>query len=123
MSTDQKKKLLWGNKKSTTAEEVFPSLLYLNDLLDPLCYLLFVSFSFLLFALHFLNILGNNFFQSGHRWDTALFGDRDRQEKFNKLMVNLIFLLLYAQTVTQCLYLCKGLLLMCLSALVTSGTE
>ncbi|XP_044478719.1 cylicin-1-like isoform X2 [Mangifera indica] len=44
LSTDQKKKLLWGNKKSTTAEE------------------------------------------SGHRWDTALFGDRDRQEKFNKLM-------------------------------------
>ncbi|KAJ4706666.1 arginine/serine-rich coiled-coil protein 2 isoform X2 [Melia azedarach] len=44
MSTDQKKKLLWGSKKSTTAEE------------------------------------------SGHRWDTTLFGDRDRQDKFNKLM-------------------------------------
>ncbi|KAK4837175.1 hypothetical protein QYF36_003385 [Acer negundo] len=44
MSTDQKKKLLWGSKKSTTAEE------------------------------------------SGHHWDTSLFGDRDRQEKFNKLM-------------------------------------
>ena len=44
MSTDQKKKLLWGNKKSAAAEE------------------------------------------SGHRWDTTLFGDRDRQEKFNKLM-------------------------------------
>ncbi|KAJ0099058.1 hypothetical protein Patl1_21161 [Pistacia atlantica] len=24
--------------------------------------------------------------ESVHRWDTALFGDRDRQEKFNKLM-------------------------------------
>ncbi|XP_044506513.1 arginine/serine-rich coiled-coil protein 2-like isoform X2 [Mangifera indica] len=24
--------------------------------------------------------------ESGHRWDTALFGDHDRQEKFNKLM-------------------------------------
>ncbi|CAN1337721.1 hypothetical protein LINPERPRIM_LOCUS37721 [Linum perenne] len=23
---------------------------------------------------------------SGHRWDTSLFGDRERQEKFNKLM-------------------------------------
>lgn len=44
MSTEQKKKLLWGNKKSMTPEE------------------------------------------SGHRWDTALFGDRERQEKFNKLM-------------------------------------
>ncbi|KAL5745376.1 hypothetical protein ACOSP7_026522 [Xanthoceras sorbifolium] len=44
MSTDQKKKLLWGSKKSTTAEE------------------------------------------SGHHWDANLFGDRDRQEKFNKLM-------------------------------------
>ncbi|KDP29249.1 hypothetical protein JCGZ_16638 [Jatropha curcas] len=44
MSTEQKKKLLWGNKKSTTSEE------------------------------------------PGHRWDTSLFGDRDRQEKFNKLM-------------------------------------
>ncbi|KAL4283301.1 hypothetical protein GQ457_16G019690 [Hibiscus cannabinus] len=44
MTTEQKKKMLWGSKKSTPAEE------------------------------------------SGHRWDTALFGDRDRQEKFNKLM-------------------------------------
>lgn len=44
MSTDQKKKLLWGNKKSTPVEE------------------------------------------SARRWDTALIGDRDRQEKFNKLM-------------------------------------
>ncbi|GFY98150.1 hypothetical protein Acr_12g0006910 [Actinidia rufa] len=44
MSTDQKKKLLWGNKKNTTAEE------------------------------------------SGHRWDATLFSDRERQEKFNKLM-------------------------------------
>ncbi|PQQ18267.1 arginine/serine-rich coiled-coil protein 2 isoform X2 [Prunus yedoensis var. nudiflora] len=44
MTADQKKKLLWGNKKSTTAEEV------------------------------------------GHRWDTTLFPDRERQEKFNKLM-------------------------------------
>ncbi|KAL3819694.1 hypothetical protein ACJIZ3_005599 [Penstemon smallii] len=45
MSTDQKKKLLWGNKKNTTTEE------------------------------------------STHRWDAATFGDRERQEKFNKLMV------------------------------------
>ncbi|XP_054800027.1 uncharacterized protein LOC129304412 isoform X2 [Prosopis cineraria] len=44
LTTDQKKKLLWGNKKNTQAEE------------------------------------------SGHRWDTALFSDRERQEKFNKLM-------------------------------------
>ncbi|KAF8398228.1 hypothetical protein HHK36_017154 [Tetracentron sinense] len=44
MSTDQKKKLLWGNKKNTTAEE------------------------------------------SGHCWDMPLFSDRERQEKFNKLM-------------------------------------
>ncbi|XP_073305779.1 uncharacterized protein [Primulina huaijiensis] len=44
MSADQKKKLLWGNKKNTKIEE------------------------------------------SGHRWDTANFGDRERQEKFNKLM-------------------------------------
>ncbi|KAI4348594.1 hypothetical protein L6164_009302 [Bauhinia variegata] len=44
LTTDQKKKLLWGNKKNTTAEE------------------------------------------SGHRWETALFSDRERQEKFNKLM-------------------------------------
>ncbi|KAL0339774.1 UNVERIFIED_CONTAM: hypothetical protein Sradi_4494200 [Sesamum radiatum] len=44
MSTDQKKKLLWGNKKSTAVEE------------------------------------------SAHRWDTTMFGDRERQEKFNKLM-------------------------------------
>ncbi|KAI9120577.1 hypothetical protein K1719_007610 [Acacia pycnantha] len=44
LTTDQKKKLLWGSKKSTPAEE------------------------------------------SGHRWDTALFSDRERQEKFNKLM-------------------------------------
>ncbi|XP_022153918.1 arginine/serine-rich coiled-coil protein 2 isoform X2 [Momordica charantia] len=44
MTADQKKKLLWGNKKSTAVEE------------------------------------------SGHQWDTALFTDRERQEKFNKLM-------------------------------------
>ncbi|XP_021745702.1 arginine/serine-rich coiled-coil protein 2-like isoform X2 [Chenopodium quinoa] len=44
MTADQKKKLLWGNKKSHTAEE--PS----------------------------------------HHWDTSLFSDRERQEKFNKLM-------------------------------------
>ncbi|KAL6988027.1 hypothetical protein U1Q18_013773 [Sarracenia purpurea var. burkii] len=44
MSTDQKKKLLWGNKKNTTTEE------------------------------------------SGRHWDTTLFPDRERQEKFNKLM-------------------------------------
>ncbi|KAJ1436018.1 Small acidic protein-like domain [Sesbania bispinosa] len=44
LTTDQKKKLLWGSKKSTPTEE------------------------------------------SGHRWDTAMFDDRERQEKFNKLM-------------------------------------
>ncbi|OMO51945.1 hypothetical protein COLO4_37458 [Corchorus olitorius] len=44
LTTEQKKKLLWGSKKSTPAEE------------------------------------------SGHHWDTALFTDRERQEKFNKLM-------------------------------------
>ncbi|XP_073150181.1 uncharacterized protein [Henckelia pumila] len=44
MSADQKKKLLWGNKKNTKVEE------------------------------------------SAHRWDTTNFGDRERQEKFNKLM-------------------------------------
>ncbi|XVF40891.1 hypothetical protein PTKIN_Ptkin01aG0153200 [Pterospermum kingtungense] len=44
LTTEQKKKLLWGSKKSTPAEE------------------------------------------SGHHWDTAIFGDRERQEKFNKLM-------------------------------------
>ncbi|KAE8701686.1 ABC transporter B family member 1-like [Hibiscus syriacus] len=44
MTTEQKKKLLWGRKKSIPAEE------------------------------------------SGHRWDTALFGDRERQVMFNKLM-------------------------------------
>ncbi|GAB4843954.1 Ubiquitin-associated domain-containing protein [Ancistrocladus abbreviatus] len=44
MTTDQKKKLLWGNKKNTSSEE------------------------------------------SSHRWDTTLFSDHERQEKFNKLM-------------------------------------
>ncbi|KAJ7972109.1 arginine/serine-rich coiled-coil protein 2 isoform X2 [Quillaja saponaria] len=44
MTADQKKKLLWGNKKNTTKEE------------------------------------------SGNCWDTTLFPDRERQEKFNKLM-------------------------------------
>nr|GEV71912.1 hypothetical protein [Tanacetum cinerariifolium] len=44
MSTDQKKKLLWGSKKSTLTEE------------------------------------------SAHRWDATMFPDRERQEKFNKLM-------------------------------------
>ncbi|XP_042482315.1 arginine/serine-rich coiled-coil protein 2 isoform X2 [Macadamia integrifolia] len=44
MSTDQKKKLLWGSKKNVATEE------------------------------------------SGHRWDLPLFSDRERQEKFNKLM-------------------------------------
>ncbi|KAL2664224.1 hypothetical protein AAZX31_02G158000 [Glycine max] len=44
LTTDQKKKLLWGGKRSTPTEE------------------------------------------SGHRWDTAMFSDRERQEKFNKLM-------------------------------------
>ncbi|XP_004497722.1 uncharacterized protein [Cicer arietinum] len=43
LTMDQKKKLLWGSKKSTPTEE------------------------------------------SGHRWDMAMF-DRERQEKFNKLM-------------------------------------
>ncbi|GAU34341.1 hypothetical protein TSUD_20480, partial [Trifolium subterraneum] len=43
LTTDQKKKLLWGSKKSTPTEE------------------------------------------SGHRWDIPMF-DRERQEKFNKLM-------------------------------------
>ncbi|XP_021851072.1 uncharacterized protein [Spinacia oleracea] len=44
MTADQKKKLLWGNKKSSATEE------------------------------------------SSHHWDTSLFSDRERQEKFNKLM-------------------------------------
>uniref|UniRef100_A0A1J3JRC1 Small acidic protein-like domain-containing protein n=1 Tax=Noccaea caerulescens TaxID=107243 RepID=A0A1J3JRC1_NOCCA len=44
LTTDQKKKLLWGKKKSTATEE------------------------------------------PAHRWDSALIGDRERQEKFNKLM-------------------------------------
>ncbi|XP_043719770.1 arginine/serine-rich coiled-coil protein 2 isoform X2 [Telopea speciosissima] len=44
MSTDQKKKLLWGNKKNIASDE------------------------------------------PGHRWDLPLFPDRERQEKFNKLM-------------------------------------
>ncbi|XP_074320563.1 uncharacterized protein LOC141657285 isoform X2 [Silene latifolia] len=44
MTADQKKKLLWGSKKSTPTEE--PS----------------------------------------NRWDSAMFSDRERQEKFNKLM-------------------------------------
>ncbi|KAL0756261.1 hypothetical protein Bca101_093929 [Brassica carinata] len=44
LTTDQKKKLLWGKKKSTATEE------------------------------------------PAHRWDSALVGDRERQEKFNKLM-------------------------------------
>ncbi|XP_010271791.1 PREDICTED: arginine/serine-rich coiled-coil protein 2 isoform X2 [Nelumbo nucifera] len=44
MTTDQKKKLLWGNKKNSNTEE------------------------------------------SSHRWDMAQFSDRERQEKFNKLM-------------------------------------
>ncbi|MQM13549.1 hypothetical protein Taro_046477, partial [Colocasia esculenta] len=44
LSTDQKKKLLWGNKKNNMVEE------------------------------------------SGNRWDLPLFTDRERQEKFNKLM-------------------------------------
>ncbi|XP_068663996.1 uncharacterized protein [Aristolochia californica] len=44
LTTDQKKKLLWGNKKNASTEE------------------------------------------SGNRWDTTLFPDRERQEKFNKLM-------------------------------------
>ncbi|XP_050363550.1 uncharacterized protein LOC126782363 isoform X2 [Argentina anserina] len=44
LTADQKKKLLWGNKKNTTTEE------------------------------------------AGHRWDTTLFPDRERQEKFKKLM-------------------------------------
>ncbi|XP_020701689.1 arginine/serine-rich coiled-coil protein 2-like [Dendrobium catenatum] len=43
MSTDQKKKLLWGGKKNSSEE-------------------------------------------SGNRWDFQLFADRERQEKFNKLM-------------------------------------
>ncbi|CAH2063946.1 unnamed protein product, partial [Thlaspi arvense] len=44
LTTDQKKKLLWGKKKVAAAEE------------------------------------------PAHRWDSALIGDRERQEKFNKLM-------------------------------------
>lgn len=46
LSTDQKKKLLWGNKKNTSTDEK----------------------------------------QSSGRWDLPLFADRERQEKFNKLM-------------------------------------
>ncbi|XP_020094360.1 arginine/serine-rich coiled-coil protein 2 isoform X2 [Ananas comosus] len=45
LSTDQKKKLLWGSKKSSSTEE-----------------------------------------QTANRWDLNLFADRERQEKFNKLM-------------------------------------
>ncbi|KAL1820999.1 hypothetical protein DCAR_0417372 [Daucus carota subsp. sativus] len=44
LTTDQKKKMLWGSKKSTTVEE------------------------------------------ATHRWDASQFLDRERQEKFNKLM-------------------------------------
>ncbi|KAI4368952.1 hypothetical protein MLD38_017451 [Melastoma candidum] len=44
MSTEQKKKLLWGNRKSTATEE------------------------------------------SGSQWDVSLIADRERQEKFHKLM-------------------------------------
>ncbi|XP_030449600.2 uncharacterized protein LOC115672009 isoform X1 [Syzygium oleosum] len=44
LSTEQKKKLLWGNKKNTVTEE------------------------------------------SGHHWDVSMIADRERQEKFSKLM-------------------------------------
>uniref|UniRef100_A0A1D1YH65 Arginine/serine-rich coiled-coil protein 2 n=2 Tax=Anthurium amnicola TaxID=1678845 RepID=A0A1D1YH65_9ARAE len=44
LSTEQKKKLLWGNKRNASVEE------------------------------------------SGNRWDLPLFTDRERQDKFNKLM-------------------------------------
>ncbi|XP_035844895.1 arginine/serine-rich coiled-coil protein 2 isoform X2 [Helianthus annuus] len=53
MSTDQKKKLLWGSKKTTPTQEV------------------------------------------AHRWDTSMFSDRERQEKFNKLMVTSCPLILF----------------------------
>jgi len=33
--------------------------------------------------------------QSGNRWDLQLFADRERQEKFNKLMVNFNYLLTF----------------------------
>jgi len=67
LSTDQKKKLLWGNKKSNPSEEVGFSE-YMTF------FFVFISFSLLSLML-----------QTSKRWE--LFSDRERQEKFNKLMV------------------------------------
>jgi hypothetical protein len=67
LSTDQKKKLLWGNKTSNPSEEVGVSE-YMTF------FFVFISFSLLTLML-----------QTSKRWD--LFSDRERQEKFNKLMV------------------------------------
>ncbi|CAI0374626.1 unnamed protein product [Linum tenue] len=83
MSTEQKKKLLWGNKKSTTTSvEVKAYQSYALIVYSAFCK------SFPPFA-YFLVFSSNPCYShqpSGHRWDTSMFGDRERQEKFNKLM-------------------------------------
>lgn len=73
LSTDQKKKLLWGNKRSNPSEEVC-----FSEYMTFFSIFVFISFSLLSLML-----------QASKRWE--LFSDRERQEKFNKLMVIPLF--------------------------------
>ena len=76
LSTDQKKKLLWGNKKNTSTEEVIiPVILNATAIvLVGVCH-------------HASHFIVEYYIQSSSRWDSHLFPDQDRQEKFNRLMV------------------------------------
>jgi hypothetical protein len=81
LTTEQKKKLLWGNKKNESADSEV-------TIFNPLCWCLLCGIynlsDFLLLVSFFLHCL-----QTVKNWNN-LFMDRERQEKFNKLMVSFL---------------------------------
>lgn len=82
LTTEQKKKLLWGNKKNESAGPEVNST-PLSCCLLCKTYNLSDFLSLCSFALYS--------FQTVKNWNN-LFTDRERQEKFNKLMVSFLSL-------------------------------
>lgn len=102
MSTDQKKKLLWGSKKNTTTQEVILVILFyyfLSSSANSIGRIFFFTFGVIPDNQYLLHILFPLNCQPSKRWDLHSFADRERQEKFNKLMVISISLFPVTETI------------------------
>lgn len=103
MSTDQKKKLLWGSKKNTTTQEVILVIFFYYFLSSGANSIgrifFFFTFGVIPDNQYLLHILFPLNCQPSKRWDLHSFADRERQEKFNKLMVISISLFPVTETI------------------------